>query len=92
VVVPLERAFVSVVAGAGCFFESYGFGRHCAIAKRLVAFPTRSPRRVVIGRTLGHSRGGCGGFLRRISWALVRHLLCVSRTSVASRVSRLPGM
>jgi hypothetical protein len=30
--------------------------------------------------------------LRRRSWAYVRHVLCVSRTSAASRVSRVTGM
>jgi hypothetical protein len=51
-----------MVAGAGCFVESYRFGRHCAIGKTVVAFPTRSPWRVAIGRALGHSGGGCGVF------------------------------
>jgi hypothetical protein len=63
VVFPSERAhFVGVVAGAGCFIESYRFGRHYAIAKTVVVFPSRSPWRVAIGRALGHSGGGRGIF------------------------------
>jgi hypothetical protein len=55
-------AFVGVVASAGCFVESYRFGRHNVITKTVVAFPTRSRWRVTIGRTFGHSGGGCGIF------------------------------
>jgi hypothetical protein len=51
-----------VVAGAGCFIESYRFGRHCTIAETVVGFLTRSPWRVAIGKALGHSGGGCGIF------------------------------
>jgi hypothetical protein len=93
VVVPLEREhFVGVVACAGCFVESYRFGRHCAIAKNGCGIPDSV--------TLA-SRNWTGSwplmwrvwrFLRRRSWASVRHVLCVSRTSVVSRVSRLTGM